>query len=104
MLVSAEFVFDDKVENGTGGLLPLIQPQDGQAGVGDDEGVLGRGQGFVPHRVCVDHHAGVALPNVVALVHEHVILSPAVEVGQRVLVRVEANLENILVENRRKIF
>ena len=104
VLVGAEFVFNDKVENRTWGLLPLIQSEDGQAGVGDDEGLLGRGGGLVPHRQCVDHHAGVALPDVVTLVHEHVILSPAVEIGQGVLVGVEADLENILVKNCRKYF
>ena len=104
MLVGAELVLNDEVENGTGGLLPLVRPQDGQAGVGDDEAVLGGGQRLVPHGVGVDHHAGLALPDVVALVHEHVILPATVQIGQRVLVRVETDLENILVENCRKYF
>ena len=91
MLVSAELVLDDKVEDGAGGLLPLLQSEDGEAGVGDDEGGLCWRLRLVSHSVGVDHDAGVTLSDVVALVHHHVILSATVEVGEGVLVRVEAD-------------
>ena len=91
MLVSAELVLDDKVEDGAGGLLPLLQSEDGEAGVGDDEGGLWWRLRLVSHSVGVDHDAGVTLSDVVALVHHHVVLSATVEVGEGVLVRVEAD-------------
>ena len=75
-------VLDDEVEDGTGHLLPLVQAEDGQGGVDDDEGVLAGREGFVPHRVGVDDLTGLALPDVVGLVHHHVVLPPTVEVAQ----------------------
>ena len=40
----------------------------------------------------VDDLAGLALPDVVVLVHDHVVLAPAVQVQQRVLLSIEAHL------------
>ena len=80
MVVLAEFVLYHEVEDGAGELLPGVQSQDGQARVGDDEGLCVGGQGLVPHRVGVDHLAGGALPDVVGLVHQHVILAATVQV------------------------
>ena len=77
-----QLVLDDEVEDGTGHLLPLVQAEDGQGGVDDDEGVLTRRERFVPHRVGVDDLTGLALPDVVGLVHHHVVLPPTVEVAQ----------------------
>ena len=93
MVVRAELVLYHEVEDGAGQLLPGVQPQDGQARVGDDEGLGVRGQGLVPHSVGVDHLAGEALPDVVGLVHEHVVLAAAVQVPEGVLLCIEANLE-----------
>ena len=97
MVVLAELVLNHEVEDGAGHLLPGVEPQDGQTRVSDDEGLGVRGQGLVPHRVGVDHLAGGALPDVVGLVHEHVVLAPAVQVPQRVLLRIKANLK--IVQN-----
>ena len=47
---------------------------------------------FVPHRVGVDDLTGVALPDVVRLVHHHVVLPAAVEIAQGEFFRVEADL------------
>ena len=77
-------------------MLPFVQQEDGQTGVGDDEGGLRWRNRFVSHRVGVDHRAGLALPNVVGLVHEHVILTTTVQVGQGMLLSVETNLEKKL--------
>ena len=93
MVVLAEFVLYHEVEDGAGELLPGVQSQDGQARVGDDEGLGVWGQGLVSHRVGVDHLAGGALPDVVGLVHQHVVLAAAVQVPQGVLLCIEANLE-----------
>ena len=93
MVVLAQLVLNHKVEDGAGHLLPSVQSQDGQARVGDDEGLRVRGQGLVPHRVGVDHLAGGALPDVVGLVHEHVVLAAAVQIPQGVLLRIKANLK-----------
>ena len=92
-IVRTKFVFNNKVENGAGHLLPLVQQEDGQTGVGDDEGGLRWRNRFVSHRIGVDHRAGLALPDVVGLVHEHVILTTTVQVGQGMLLSVETNLE-----------
>ena len=93
VVVRAELVLDHEVEDGAGHLLPGVQPQDGQARVGDDECPGVWGQGLVPHRVGVYHLAGGALPDVVGLVHQHVVLPPAVQTHQRVLLSIKTNLE-----------
>ena len=54
--------------------------------------MFGRGR-FGPHRHGVDDLAGLALPDVVGLVHHHVVLPPAVQVRQGVLLGVETNLQ-----------
>ena len=93
MVVRAELVLYHEVEDGAGQLLPGVQPQDGQARVGDDEGLGVWGQGLVPHCVGVDHLAGGALPDVVGLVHEHVVLAPTIQIPQGVFLRIKANLK-----------
>ena len=91
-IVRTKFVFNNKVENGAGHLLPLVQQEDGQTGVGDDEGRLRWRNWFVSHRVGVDHRAGLALPDVVGLEHDHVVLPATVEIAQSELLGVEADL------------
>ena len=87
-----QLVLDDEVEDGAGHLLPLVQAEDGQGGVDDDEGVLVGRERFVPHRVGVDDLAGLALPDVVGLEHDHVVLPATVQVAQARLLGVEADL------------
>ena len=93
MVVLAQLVLNHEVEDGAGHLLPGVQSQDGQARVGDDEGLGVRGQGLVPHCVGVDNLAGGALPDVVGLVHEHVVLAATVQIPQGVLLRIKADLK-----------
>ena len=73
-------------------MLPLVQAEDGEAGVDDDEVRLEGRQRFVSHRVGVDDLTGLALPDVVGLEHDHVILAATVEVAQSELLGVEADL------------
>ena len=73
-------------------MLPLVQAEDGEAGVDDDEVRLEGRQRFVSHRVGVDDLTGLALPDVVRLVHHHVVLPATVEIAQGELFRVEADL------------
>ena len=60
--------------------------------MGDDEGVLVGRERFVPHRVGVDDLTGLALPDVVGLEHDHVVLPATVEIAQSELLGVEADL------------
>ena len=73
-------------------MLPLVQAEDGEAGVDDDEVRLEGRQRFVSHRVGVDDLTGLALPDVVGLEHDHVVLPATVEIAQSELLGVEADL------------
>ena len=73
-------------------MLPLVQAEDGQAGVDDDEVRLEGRERFVSHRVGVDDLTGLALPDVVGLEHHHVVLAATVEIAQSELLGVEADL------------